>query len=622
MPTRDRHWRAQMVVGLGLITLAIIAAAILWSIQLMTFQLSDFLDPYLRTQAISAIVQILLLVGSLLLVGAESWRGGLRARTRYRMRVAAMNGQPDAMPLVRPDIARGAPADAPDLRGAPLSLTWRATTIARIVTIPLFGFFVAVFLGIAGVLVYLLMMVATTPAVSSVWLGAQLLIYGFLVILCAGCVSLAGLLVVFMSQLFRVQGITATDDGITYYPPYGRSRLLRWEDMRLLELAMPTRNSSSNPNTYILHGVNAAAEWSEPTYKNAFATYGATNDELERRQQALLDLIAARTGLQPRSCDRELWENYSAPQRKARNNLMGCALFFGLLLFLVAGLIVFGGLTSSPLLNDLVAGDLIALFIGVVITSLRSEARLKRARDESVRVAPIGLAFLATDPPRESSSSAIPDRTTTYAIVYGSTVFSRLRFSAWGLSLLVCAAPAISGALAFLLALPVIATTATNTSALSTLRTLSLPVVNGGAGVVASILLLPAGAGGLLALFSAVRSSRTLIVADADGLRWRRRGQTRRLALREIVSVEARLIAGQLLNYTVTNSGASVSITWLADALAVRPLTPRDLRRMGASAQPVQPIMPRALATLVQERSGVALTHGEMTASGWSGRRA
>jgi hypothetical protein len=99
----------------------------------------------------------------------------------------------------------------------------------------------------------------------------------------------------------RPYGLSAGSDGVLYYPRAGKRRLIRWEEMRLLEAT--ARGSFPEERwTYRLYGQSAIAEWSDVRPSN-WVSVGLPTWEFLERHQALLDMIAARTGLTPRTFD-------------------------------------------------------------------------------------------------------------------------------------------------------------------------------------------------------------------------------------------------------------------------------------------------------------------------------
>ncbi len=100
----------------------------------------------------------------------------------------------------------------------------------------------------------------------------------------------------------RPYGMRASSDGFWFYPKVGRKRFFRWEEIRLFEVD-PTADKSFV--TYRVYGRGAIAHWLKQP-PSSFVTLDLTRQEFEQRHQALLNLIAARTHLLPRTLHQRL----------------------------------------------------------------------------------------------------------------------------------------------------------------------------------------------------------------------------------------------------------------------------------------------------------------------------
>jgi hypothetical protein len=94
----------------------------------------------------------------------------------------------------------------------------------------------------------------------------------------------------------KPHGVMTSDEGITSQPQVGRRRFIRWDDMRLLEVA---------DSSFSLYGRDATIQWYN-TGPNNWVETGTTDEEFSRRHQMLLALIAVRAGLVPRTFSKSL----------------------------------------------------------------------------------------------------------------------------------------------------------------------------------------------------------------------------------------------------------------------------------------------------------------------------
>ncbi len=629
MPTRDRHWRAQLIGGLVTMMVACALGVALVVSQLQLFQvegysLGDLLSPPRIHWLILPLLGSTAMLGSLVLRGYGLWRDGRRAHVRYQGRVAAMRGDPSAMPLAREQVVAANPADAPDLRGSPLALTWRHTTIAYRVYVPLFGLAILVFLALAGLPLFLFWLAATTPTTTPPPLWGWIILYGVIGFLLVASLLVVGLFTRELIDLRHPRGVVVTEEGIAYYTAHHPPRLLRWEDLRLFEIATPDRPQSSSESFYVLHGLYGEAQWVTTPRNTAFITYDAPNDELARRQQALLDLIAARTGLRARTfaatmqqrdeqdADAVVDQQTEQPSRHTQQTI-NLVLFIVCLLIIgpSAALIVIGGMTTSPLMNLIVAGALLSLLLAVALGALRAYLRDRSSNqqpDPTMRNQPPNdstMAVSAVKAKAPPSVVALADGHVTLAFAEGISVGAYLGLVAVSLAMSVCALPELSATIAWLGAR--VAPLRALTSAAPTITGNGIGL-QGVASQCGAIVLAAIGVLGCFMLCFSIVPYRAVLSADATGLYRRHRRKTTQLAWRQIAEIEAQRTGGGYERFTVTNSGASVSITWQADPNTHRSLTTRDIRGIGT---PIQPITAHELAALVVKRSRVALiVHG------------
>jgi hypothetical protein len=95
----------------------------------------------------------------------------------------------------------------------------------------------------------------------------------------------------------KLYGITASREGLLYQPKVGRSRFLRWEEMRLFEIDTPP---PLHQERYRLYGPGGKVEWRDLP-PSLGVSLNMTSREYLTRQQVVLNLIIARTHLLPRA---------------------------------------------------------------------------------------------------------------------------------------------------------------------------------------------------------------------------------------------------------------------------------------------------------------------------------
>lgn len=300
----DRFWWAQRVVG---VLLAI--ACLILAIQsvLLAYDIAQFPGDSPRESAIlhDQAEEIWLLAAGFALFAVQGmvliW-ASFPAQKRSRCRLLAIGGNQEAMPRASVKVDAG---KAPALSSEPLELFRRASAVDRRVKTAGYIIVLLFCAPMAGLLLVLAYVLATTNQA-----GMSLFERGALELLIAGVA--VGLVVILVavtrylpSFLGRPYGVTATEDGLWSYPQAGRKRFLRWGEMRLFEVIASTRGRRYR--AYKLYSRDAIAAWSNDP-PSSLAEMGLTRQEFEERHQALLNLIAARTGLLPRTLDEKLIE--------------------------------------------------------------------------------------------------------------------------------------------------------------------------------------------------------------------------------------------------------------------------------------------------------------------------
>lgn len=226
------------------------------------------------------------------------FRRCLQARKRFLCRINAIQGNQQAMPRAA---IRTSPENAPDLSGGPLELFWRTTMFGRRVWLFLYIVFLLIFGSTPGVGAYFAyLIISTNPLALS--LSAQ---GAFLVIDIGVLVIIPFIVIVVFTRYLpalsgKLYGMSVNTDGLFYYPEVGHSQFVRWEEICLFEVT-----GYAHRLRYRLYGNASIVEWwNQPPSK--LVSLGITSEEFLRRHQALLNLIVARTHLQPRSFAKKL----------------------------------------------------------------------------------------------------------------------------------------------------------------------------------------------------------------------------------------------------------------------------------------------------------------------------
>lgn len=290
MPSADRYWRRGLWIGIGMgaVPVAFIVTSVIVSI--LAFGETFF-------QAVAS-HDVWLMVGILLF---SRWLIGfaLEGRWREQLRARDLGGMQS---LMLPAALQTHPEDAPDVSREPLQLLWLADHEARtrvrglVTAFGIIALVVAVGVGILAI-VFL--------AYAQFWPAAISLLV----------VIIAGLVVRWWWKSRHahggkgsgVNGVIATETCLTWRRPGKSDVSIEWPEARLLEIWRTSMGGGSNFAGYALFSEQALVEWRDYPQDRAPAAYdGSLYSEMQRRQRALLDLIAARTGLSPRTFANEL----------------------------------------------------------------------------------------------------------------------------------------------------------------------------------------------------------------------------------------------------------------------------------------------------------------------------
>ncbi len=289
----DRWWWVLIIVGLAfaLETLVIL----IWS--LLGFFVSIPLSSY--DNGVFLLFALLLLI---LPVGFLT--KGLFAHQRFRLRSRALSGDQEAM----------AKADIPvnstvigELTREPLELHWRDAG----------GEFAPLIEGLLGVLIVVGLILFIPFALSVLFItspdtGAPPIWFKAIWMPETGRIILWFIIALFIASLFcflmlfffwtfwaKTCRVIAYPNGLHYFPSIGRSQLLRWSDVRLWEIAL-----EGQVRIYRVYGPQLRLEWRDPPAPPLI--WLSLKEHFAERQQALINLIAQRTSLVPRTLQKEL----------------------------------------------------------------------------------------------------------------------------------------------------------------------------------------------------------------------------------------------------------------------------------------------------------------------------
>lgn len=500
-----------------------------------------------------------------------------QARKRARARAAAVRGDAEAIP--RAAIPTDA-AQAPDVAAEPLVLMWRPTRAARVIY------------GIAGLLLGPLSL-AVVVMIVVFWLDdspSELLLAAFgtarfaavavpaVMLLLFGIISISLCVLAWVWVRGRPFGIIASAAGIRMRSMSGRVRFVLWQDIRLFEV-LRERNAPRNRLTYQLYASRHTIKWTHPLQGGGmFKPDGATSDEMRARAQELLDLIAARTSLVPRTFDKALQPGDRATTMLPLHRPSAPASFTGWLALIVFWSFIGGIIRYLPLTTSLAWNMLFAV---VPLLAILAAAIRNLASSHPDLQAPEVVARLhSAQPP-----IAAPD--TVFALAYARS--RRKRFAG-----ALRASPfALEGMLLLLLlasgVVPLVGVA------------LGLPRLPGtGAIVLAVLLAVLVGVPGILAWIGSLRPVPRLVIADSSGLTTLSGKHKTTLPWARVGDIVARERRGRIVDYFVRSHGETLDevsrvIFWSALPTAIRLIELPD--QMVA-------VTPDELAALAAQRSG------------------
>lgn len=275
----DRDWWLRLCGALALAPFSII-----WPVSYLSAQLP--LDAALGHSPTRDIILAVLLGSGVLLLVMTLAVQSARHLGRFRRRRVAIQGDLSALPF---RFLMPYSAEVTDIGGVPLELIWlsRVAEHPRLARARVIWGLVVVVLALAmGLGLSVLLFSAPhkestfyylTAAFPTTYIGL-----GRAYRVCARGIA----------QTFGApKRMLANDDGVTWVPILGRTRVMRWHEMALLEIS-----GDASSHCYVLYSHEQALPWSSDfIYLHA-----------DHRFYAMLDLIRARTALVPYTFDKKL----------------------------------------------------------------------------------------------------------------------------------------------------------------------------------------------------------------------------------------------------------------------------------------------------------------------------
>lgn len=301
MPFLDRHWRLRVLLACGASVVAV--AYVVWCIHTALSIPPD--SPY---HPGPAVIVFAILIPQLLLLTAR-YAISIALPSRRRARLAAIRGNREAVPasLIVPH-----PERTVDATMQPLVIAWQPftlrrvdSTLARVVLVLGLGllllvtFFVS--LGSARTSPDTFPDIFLHTTLSAI-LMSLLVVVVLLVIIVISAISFgfASSIIAFFGRPFDV---AANAEGITTHDLWGRTHHVGWSDAQLLEVSLAP-SILGGYRVFTLYGRDSYVRWRDDTGSNVIAPArldNITREEGSKRLHSLLDVIAARTGLAPRT---------------------------------------------------------------------------------------------------------------------------------------------------------------------------------------------------------------------------------------------------------------------------------------------------------------------------------
>ena len=289
MRDRDRWWWLLVLVGV-----ACWVAAVVVPYQFMTTAPTPAENPFVTDDEYRQWIGISVgFLGAFLGGGVFFIIMAVRARRRHHIRLVAFAGNTCAMPLAA---IRTDPNAVPDLTEQPLELLWRSSKVIGFLYTLLF---IVQGLGLllsVGVTLFELVLSLVKPSHPlSVWeialhVAGILALIAIIVGLIVACVR------VFPVVLGRPFGVTATVQGVDARTEFGARIHMDWDEAWLLEVVGADANAVRR---FYLYAPGKRIGWAEymARFGADYAPANISSSEMILRQNALLNLVVARTGL-------------------------------------------------------------------------------------------------------------------------------------------------------------------------------------------------------------------------------------------------------------------------------------------------------------------------------------
>jgi hypothetical protein len=315
MPFLDRFWWLR-VAGGGALIIVTLALASAYTTSARPSS-SAAASPWFG--AIFTLLLPLVAITVALRWSYEAWRARCRAVARRQ----ALAGDLNAMPAAS---FSGDPSRAHDLGGKSLVIMWRPNSrIQRAILLIALLTLALDFVIIYGARQLMGVKLPIPVNLNSFWPRLALLSAILLLVALHMAIALAAPLALRLRT-----GVTFTSKGVKERTRWGLQRFLRWEDANLFEVAaIQTLN-----RRYTLYGPHGAVSWCDeiPAYDSEavqqrdhenYVPDGVSLEEMSRRLRAALHLVAARTGLAPRTLSSTLQVGASATKPKSPPLLLG-----------------------------------------------------------------------------------------------------------------------------------------------------------------------------------------------------------------------------------------------------------------------------------------------------------
>ncbi len=378
MRDSDRFWWAMLLAGLAFGIASVILPWYFWN------QFSAD-EPYTTpTDYAMCIFLGLICLGGAAMVFFRT----AQARGRHQKRAAALRGDLSGMPLatIQPD-----PAQAPDVSAQPLEVMWRmsgpSAIVGRVFLVP---YFLIAFIGVVGAFLYFGIAPIFVPSMRSrpmspSEMAMSAVISCGVIAVIAGLGWYAGRMVPILFG--RPFGVRATAEGIECRTNSGVRSFIVWDEVRLFEVIGPQGNAL---RSFALYAPSKSVIWRDywTGVGSEYAPAGATGIENAQRLAALLNLVTARTGLEPRTLAKSLRRDLiGVPASAWQINALASAIFALFFWALAIGEYRFP-ITPYPWANwpSVAALGILAVFL-TVLTAMTALRRRRAAIDGPPAVA-------------------------------------------------------------------------------------------------------------------------------------------------------------------------------------------------------------------------------------------